>query len=722
MDLSIVSVLPIIRSKQFTGGTLVMNIKYLILSIIYFFILTACRINTAIESSVPEIIPGKTKFSIESNETGHGVEITSSFVVTVNSQIPLYAIARDATNKYITNVAVAWAKEGGSGSLNIIGDGKSAILDTGPNPATITVNLYYSSQLVKSIVFTVTLSPNVPVANVESVYPNNPNWNDYILNSDILNDKFHQSDVACDGSEKGKFDLCIHSGVLKKVVVAGESSCANLTLTESLSAFVWRCSIDTSTAVFYSYGLKPGKGLRDLIDSSGWKNNSVQIYKSSTLLVESAPEVWWTNPVVDLPNNDGTGVVTLTTPGAIYKYNGNKNTSGYNIDANKIAIIGLSENDILTYNDSAGANCSFLSGETTAADNHCLISIGSNQFSWLEVNLVGDSSVAAGSMDDIFTYDTRYTSILNSRISGAEGHGIHLKSSQYVLVNNVKESSVSSTGLRLDSSSFCKIENSEFNNNAGNGIYISGQYGVSALELLSVNNSVVKVTVSNNGGSGITHGCGQSYGVFSRITSFANGSSGIKTICGGNMSISHVTAVGNGGTGVSFDDYSYTNFLNSAILVNNNIGLDTWYSTNLTATNVALTNNVTYGYRVFTDNGSKFKETLLVGNNGSSSIDNCSTASLNNSGGIIIGNCTDSGADQSNTYTGLSSTALLRTGIDLTNSINGTVTTDDVSNSSDTNGFAAAVSDWFDFSNPYRVWGKDGNFYPAGGKFWKMYF
>jgi hypothetical protein len=130
----------------------------------------------------------------------------------------------------------------------------------------------------------------------------------YTTSSNAINQRFWNkfvdaeiNGIDCDASTS---TICRHAGEARKVALPGVTSCDGLSATDSLSAFVWECSIENGNAVVKSRGLASGKGLRDLVTASGWKNNSVTI-TSGTTTVTSTPEVWWDNTVVSMPVSAG---------------------------------------------------------------------------------------------------------------------------------------------------------------------------------------------------------------------------------------------------------------------------------------------------------------------------------------------------------------------------------------------------------------------------------
>lgn len=129
------------------------------------------------------------------------------------------------------------------------------------------------------------------------VYPSNgANWNTRVLNNGV--DQYSGSDAACTGTLVD-WQTCVHGGELKQLVLTGVNSCTDITASDSLDVFGWRCLPGTPVRIV-STGLKPGKGLRDLLvfDSPPtWRSLGLSVSHDSTVIVTVAPTVAWTNPI-----------------------------------------------------------------------------------------------------------------------------------------------------------------------------------------------------------------------------------------------------------------------------------------------------------------------------------------------------------------------------------------------------------------------------------------
>lgn len=270
--------------------------------------------------------------------------------------------------------------------------GGGTIQDLAGNTAILTLPLLGdSSSLAGSknlnVVMTVTVDPT---------YTSGPNWNDYVLNDGP--DDYTATNTVCSGAITNQFyNHCLHAGQMKKVEVPGINSCTGLTLFENLDVFDWVCKDLSGTAIFYTKGFKLEKGLRDLImPSGGWQSNFVTIIEpvSSTTIAMSNPASWWTNPVSPLPTSMASAQ-PLSAPGTVYYANGDLNTMGYNIQADKISIVTLGSSRLL-YTDNSGTqinNCNTTSGTITSPTNASIICGGGPPLLniWVEASLVGNN-------------------------------------------------------------------------------------------------------------------------------------------------------------------------------------------------------------------------------------------------------------------------------------------------------------------------------------------
>lgn len=121
-------------------------------------------------------------------------------------------------------------------------------------------------------------------------FPIAQNWNQYADRSNTAN--------AC--PEGVTYFSCIHGGESRRVPYAAAASCTGYSAADVLGAFDWACD-DTGGAgnvFFFSRGLKPSKGLADLLNPSSWKTNRVVISSGGSPIVATTRTAWWTNTIV----------------------------------------------------------------------------------------------------------------------------------------------------------------------------------------------------------------------------------------------------------------------------------------------------------------------------------------------------------------------------------------------------------------------------------------
>jgi hypothetical protein len=248
----------------------------------------------------------------------------------------------------------------------------------------------------------------------------------------------------------------------------------------------------------------------------------------------------------------------------------------------------------------------------------------------------------------------------------------------------------------------------------------NGSYGV-YLNYKSNNNVLNGVTATNNG-SGIGIGDNSNLNWLSGIVASNNAGLGIAVGSSGGNKIGEVVASNNGSYGVFISSVSSI-ILSNAAAVNNYDGVNISNSTYATVIDVAATNNSNYGVYVSNASYGYFSGLLKVGGN---AVGDCYvTSSVYDPGIDDDANPLDVSTESPEVHSGLctqqgttSDFGAAVTGTSLAASFTGKVTADDISNASDSNGYAAsypaapASFDWTTFDNPYRGWGLDGSAFP----------
>ncbi|RYF08881.1 MAG: hypothetical protein EOO40_07650, partial [Deltaproteobacteria bacterium] len=173
-------------------------------------------------------------------------------------------------------------------------------------------------------------------ASVAALFSGTNDWTYYIVNDGGLN----SSGAACStaGNYTSNYNqACLHKAEYNVLPVPGYSSCTGLTASDALGAFNWACDASTGTARMYSYSLKVGKGLLDLLNFSNnqWKPNSVTVASSGSNIYTSASSQWWgTSQIKTLSFSAAT---TLSTAG-LYIINATSSTN-LTFGANHIAVV-----------------------------------------------------------------------------------------------------------------------------------------------------------------------------------------------------------------------------------------------------------------------------------------------------------------------------------------------------------------------------------------------
>lgn len=164
---------------------------------------------------------------------------------------------------------------------------------------------------------------------------------------------------------------CIHSGEFKKISIPNITSCDGITATDSLSAFNWRCVVATDSSVsVISTGLRGEKGLTDLIDFTSpgsFRTNFVTVLLNGNSLLTSATGKWWDNPIVVA--NDGGTMSVIRTIYIVNNSTSTNNTYSFSSGNHKMAL--LVQPGIVKPFVTGGSNC---------------IDVNSNHFLWIEGN------------------------------------------------------------------------------------------------------------------------------------------------------------------------------------------------------------------------------------------------------------------------------------------------------------------------------------------------
>ncbi|MCB0361209.1 MAG: hypothetical protein KDD35_00715 [Bdellovibrionales bacterium] len=530
------------------------------------------------------------------------------------------------------------------------------------------INLtYLENDVVKTRSFSLSAEGSFPGAGlIEKVFPiNGAHWNSYVSYDDQSKRPNQQDDEACTGVG---YLGCVHGGERFKIKV-GTLSCEGLSLVEELGAFQWYCDDSLGLAYFYSTGLKPSKGLGDLIDSSGWLSNKVTVYKESSTVLTTELSTWWDNSVVPLPDNSGgAGAQQLLdnngeSAGRVFFLASDRSSKGYVTGDGGISIVTL--------------NGAILKAEAAMGAITDLIKVGSDRI-WIEGN-----------------YSTEGSNVV---------YGIHFSLGNFHRVRRVKMKGDGDDAAIFASGGFLggftdsivnQVEISRFSygfrnmsfsarRNLFNEIKVN-QIGTVGIDLYDATDNALTHILVNSGNTGILL-----RGSLTKLVGYT------------------VTMVSN--TGVDYYLQSYFTSL-LGIIANAGRGIQLDRPVNATISNFGIVHATNIGVDVYPTGGdeqTKISGALLTGNVPVL----CQISGVPDGGeGIIANTCTDTGTEGSSSYSGMLSTARLGINRSLETSFVGSIASDDTANGVDVTGSASfggiSFYDWFHFENWFRSWGKD---------------
>jgi hypothetical protein len=671
-----------------------------------------------------------------------------------------------------------------TGNINVTETGTRLVMNTQPLVDAVK-NITDSSQIATAVSAVAgSFSPEtLPLSlTVAPVYPQNSDWMDFVKNDDVGQNKYSQDDVACDGTETGTLP-CVNGGELKKVAITGRNSCTNLGLLDSLNAFDWECIVTAGTATFYSKGLKLDKGLRELLTSSGWRTIKVIVREGSNPVAESAETTWWNNPVQPLPANssgsvikidgiddDGAGPDQIFSAGTMLYYDSSRSTVGYNINLDRVGLVGLNLST-LTFVASA-TNCNSTTGETSAPDRRCMISVGNQKFVWIEALLdannianhpvlISQSSfsglkntIASKGLNSGLTIDSSHNIYIADAITSQNADdGLSVSSSPDNIFVGLISSTNGGEGVSIANSSDNQIYLSLISNNTSTGVRADSSIrtlislsivggGSAGIDLSNSSDSKVELTsVQSATGDGVSVRNNSTGTKLSVVISANNGGNGFNIDSSDEILMSGLKAYNNGSSGIRVNN---SNDVIGALLVssfNSSNGINILSSSAITLSNINSISNSSDGVASDSNNGT-FNQLLLSNNGGSglslagdsnkvlqiNSAHNVAGVELNNSSSntfsanLVVGSNTADCTVSGGTNPGLtsacanqgSSNANLVTGLTHANSFVGKISTTDTYNATNTNGTQAysSSSNWVSFINYFRYWGKDGGAFP----------
>ncbi len=501
------------------------------------------------------------------------------------------------------------------------------------------------------------------MARVEPAYPNHANWNEYVANAG--GPRYAQADADCVVDAGQGYNSCVHAGEIRSFA-SGLDSCTGLSATDELDAFLWSCDDSSGEALFYSLALRSGKGLRDLVDPSGFQPNSLTLSNSAGPLIKSTASVWWNNPVLELPDNSqGSAATVLDVAGGIYVVPTTRDSQGYNINADGIALV-VEDGAVLRLVPGAD-NCNEGTGEATPTAGRCIVAFGEQNFLWFE---------GSHNASDSSPFVLRFSSFVVLRDMSIENGNYGL------LIRGLNHSLI--TGLTIGSS--------------GNYGIIAGNSHYNVWHDLVIGNS--GDTSVGQGRAGMLSSEGSSHNTITKVTIGNMRERGVLDIDSINQTYSHLTIANLGYRGFTAGSTSGLTVNQVATLNARDGGIAITNSDSCLLSQIAASHSL-FGV-VFDNNTSSTVTGNLKLGNGT----NCSVSGDDGTG--LTSSCDNfAGSD-----------ARFSPGLDLSSSFVGALTTDDIRNTTDQDGsqnYSSAI-DWSHFDNRYRTWGKDAQGYPGDGQ------
>ena len=597
---------------------------------------------------------------------------------------------------------------------------------TSPGEGTFEEWLSLSTNTGPPVLFVLQATGSATTTVVAPIYPNNAAWNDYIKNANASANVFEQDDVSCTSTDGPGYASCIHGGEKRQAIISEESSCDGLTARDTLDAFDWTCDQTTGQVRWRSIGLKSTSRVGQLLDGAtgAWRANQLVVSRGDVRIAASTPQLWWTNPVIDLKTvtdpEPATKAIELRTQGAIYLVATDLETvHGYDIDVDRVSIIVL-DGATLSYSDTgdATANC---------GASLCLVDVYLNGFAWFEGRFAGDNLAR---VDQVLSAEaTNFVVYRHVEALAASGWGIDLRNVRNSHVADIHTHDNPGLGLRLHwTSNAVTMERVLAEGNGGDGIVVDNVQSSRLSDITALRNGGHGIYIGSNSSNwvqGVRAIDNQRNGLVLRahdhvqtVYTANNGESGVN-LRFFDGSLTHAISSNNGEDGFEASSALTGSFL-AALTASNNArnGLFINNAQNSVIMGLVAINNGTNGLRLRTNsNGHRLFGTTLAHNES----EELWTDSNNNEfQGLRLSSATDC------TITGLGNNvenngscryvggAPLPT-VDTTNSIVGKLTSDATNATSLMNGaarFDHVTIDWLHFDNPHRGWGLDGGTFP----------
>ncbi len=524
-------------------------------------------------------------------------------------------------------------------------------------------------------------------------------WNELVKNDGP--DAVHATDTACDVASQAAWNTCLHGGTLRRVDVPTEPSCTGLSMTDDLGAFVWRCDVRSGHAVFTTAGFASGMGLSQLVTGTQFKPNAVTVSGGSTTL-KSAPQQWWPNAVVAVPNATSTGVPTspLTAAETVYVVATSATIDGFLLSGPGSALVTLPG---VTLTGSATRNCD-ASGKP-GTTNSCVVQANGASRVWLE----GRYAATSLSQYAVGTDGLRFSRFHQLHGVGtvalgpwSTGRGWGNVASNVTSVG-VIDSAGASVGDAVTMSGFGNLAVDVRAANAGNN----------GFTMAGTSNTAVRVRAFNSSYNGIVlYGCDSC--VLSDFVVSGGTGDALQLSTAPSATITQGTLLNVQREGVSAFSADGSTLGNVAVGNVNGRPVSVDRSPAMTFSHLGLAHSPNKALVANNSPDLAVRGHWLIGNtSGACTISGTTT-------GLTDSTCTTTGTDGSASYpSGSRSSAVLHTGLTLASAFVGKVSADDASNTSDAAGAAtfppgATLFDWLRFANSFRAYLADSTF-PASG-------
>ena len=390
---------------------------------------------------------------------------------------------------------------------------------------------------------------------VKPVYTNNgANWNDHI--SSTSSEPLDGVDTPCNVATDS---YCLNGGLLRSSLLAGESSCSQITGEDQLGVFDWSCVEVAGYVVVYSTGLKSGKSLANLLVGLGFKANKLVVKKGGVEIGASESEVWWGNPVKALPDNsgvsddaivldgtddDGLGPDEVYQAGTIFTLSSSRATSGYGIDLDRVSVVGLSGAQ-LTYSGNTNFNCEAATGELGTPAQHCLIFAGGQKHLWIEGNFSGEGG-AQDTLNVLNLVGLKFGQVSDLDLEGGTGAGLY--------ANTIEHSTISRVVAT---------------NHGTHGIHVEG---------VTTNNVLDSLTLFSNGNGGLYFANGGTQSLIQNVVAYSNGDEGVHLDYADANTVKNISTHNNGGRGLFLDNSNDNRVYTVKAAANTGDGIGVVYS------------------------------------------------------------------------------------------------------------------------------------------------